>query len=1454
MILGATGFLAKIVLSLLLERFSVGKIYVAIRSTPSKSPADRLWGEVMKSEALGPLREAFGASFEAYVRELVEPISGDLGEENLGLDEETLARLSAEVDLVINSAGLVNFNPPLDAAIESNALGAERVARFTAGLDHAKLVHVSTCYVAGARSGRIREDDELLGYFPRQDELTGVDFDWRRELKDLRRIVDEVKGRTNDGVLETRFYTQAKDRLKREGREVTPRSIKAAVTNQRRRWVAEEQIRLGIERAEHWGWPNIYTLTKSIGEQSIAAQEGLDWAIVRPSIVESSEFYPFPGWNEGMNTTAPLAYLGTNGQVMFPAPKDLILDVVPVDFVAATIVAASAALCQGEAKKVYQVATGDVNPCSMARVVTLVGLYKRRAAKKETEDGKLGKLEGFIKQRSEPLPVELTTYKAMSAPALKRGVSFLRGVLDGMEPERYGPFRGMVSEAKQRAADTEKQLDKVIDAFELFLPFIWENRYIFRTRQTRTLFARMPEAERRLLPFGTVELDWRHYWLDIHMPGLEEWVFPRLDDVGPKKLTIPRDYRDLAELFQSRVKEHSRRVAYRMLREDEEVADSHSYGDVHRAAQAVANFLKAAGVKKGDRVMLASEGRPEWGMSYFGIILAGATAVPVDVDLSRGELVNIARAAEPKGVIASEKLHRKLMGLDEVDEGEALDTADLQVFTAPIYSFEEVFEQAHETVPDEKPVKRRPEDIASIIFTSGTTGKPKGVVLTDKNFTALTSRMTALFELNRQDALLSVLPPHHTFEFSAGLLMPLAAGASVTYLSDRTPELISRGFEESPVTAMIGVPAVWEALHRKIFNELEDAGPVAEGLVRALMWLNQLARDKARLNFGRWLFRPMQDALGGRMRYLVSGAAALKPNVVKDLRGLGFSLYEGYGLTEAAPVISVGWPKHRTPPGSVGWPLPGLEVRVVDENEAGVGELIARGPTIMKRYLDNEEATAAALKSGWLHTGDRGRIDEKGRIYIVGRDKDVIIDTSGKNVYPDEIEELYSDNELIKELSVVGVPAASGTGERVAALVVPDYEADESLSPERVRQKVREHFRHEGSKLPFARRVKLMHIWEGELPRTSTRKVKRPEVRDQLIRLEETLSAARKPTKSTELSTRSRAELWVRRTAGSIGGQDLKATPLATALADGLGFDSLMQLELFTALENEFPRAKVSQAEINAANTLQDVVQLALRDKSKVEQQPMEQVGDKEEDRPFQVPGPLAALGRLALGTLQNFSYDQLLNVGVQGRGNIPANRNFLVASNHASHLDMGLVKYALGKFGHSLRGLAARDYFFEDGPRRAYFENFTNLLPIDRHGSPKRSLRMASRALRGGDSLLIFPEGTRSRTGEIGEFKSAIGFLCLHDRIDILPVYLGGTHDVLPVGASLPNFDELWARIGDPICYEAMQLATRDMPRSAAYKYVAQQVEDAVRAMSQLPPVTRAENKEKPRPWARED
>src|SRR5262249_653044 len=258
--------------------------------------------------------------------------------------------------------------------------------------------------------------------------------------------------------------------------------------------------------------------------------------------------------------------------------------------------------------------------------------------------------------------------------------------------------------------------------------------------------------------------------------------------------------------------------------------------------------------------------------------------------------------------------------------------------------------------------------------------------------------------------------------FSAGMLTPLSRGAEGTYLDELPTHRPGEGLESGHVTAMIGGPAPWAPFHPKITHELTAKPAILQQGMRAPMSAPRPLRNRKNINLGKLLFWPVHRKFGGRIKFLVSGGSALSDDVHRAFHELGFDLAEGYGLTEASPVLSVQSPGNKRVPGSVGKALPGIELRIDAPDGEGIGEVCARGPNVMAGYFADRESTDATLKDGWLRTGDLGRIDAEGQLYLVGRKKDVIIDANGKNVYPDELEELYGDHPAIKELSVVGLP------------------------------------------------------------------------------------------------------------------------------------------------------------------------------------------------------------------------------------------------------------------------------------------------------------------------------------------------------------------------------------------------------------------------------------------------
>jgi long-chain acyl-CoA synthetase len=1411
LIIGSTGFLGKVTLSMLLHRFPViERVYVTVRARSLEESQTRFWNNVITAPPFDPLRDRYGSAFEGFIKDKVEIVGGDIGEDNLGFTEEEAQRIAEDVDVVINSAGNVTFNPTLESALRTNVVGTQNVIAFAKRMRRPALIHVSTCFVAGNRSGPVWESDPVVGYFPRRDELPGVEFHVEQEIRDCAKLSERVRDEARDAMQAARFREAARKRLVEEGRD--PDDLDAmglAVARERKMWTRERLTDLGIERAEWWGWPNIYTYTKSLGEQLVAMEEGIVRAIVRPSIVESAEKFPFPGWNEGFTTTAPLIFIALKGQTTIPVNEKLILDITPVDQVAAVMLAVSAEAIAGEPRLVYQAATGDANPNDMKRIVSMVGLYKRKHfSEKDTGF----KIVNQIASRMETKTVTPSYFDKTSAPMFNAVARRASKFLDESRP-RWGGGRltEWIDHAKKTVDRVEEVTRETKAAFELFRPFMVENAYVFRADNVRSLFSRIRKDEQPLLPWHPEKIDWYDYWMHVHFPGLKKWVFPQLEEDLRAVEKRVYTYRDLLELFETSTKRFSTRVAMRIERDGRN--EQYTYADLHELATRAAAFFIGENVKPNERVVLLSHNAPEWGMTYFGVLKAGATCVPVDPESLTSEVVNFIRASEAVGIVVSDEMAQNHPDLLERLQEEGLGTAK-------IWKFDQVFELQPEKIEDERvsllPARVPAQTVASLIFTSGTTGQPKGVMLTHKNFANMVSMLASVFDMKTSDGVLSVLPLHHTFEFSTGFLTPLSRGAQITYLPELNSEELTRAIKNGHVTGMVGVPALWELLHRRIRNRLNERakwiGDTAEILIRANGWL----RDNTPFNMGQIIFRPIHNGLGGRIRYLISGGSALNDKIKRDFHGLGFTILEGYGLTEASPVLTVTRPLNKLIAGSVGRPVPGVEVKIIDADASGIGEVVARGPNVMLGYFNNREATEAVLQNRWLYTGDLGRLDDDGNLFLVGRSKDIIVDTNGKNVYPDEIEELYGDSPFIKELSVVGLP--DGIGEKVASMVVPDYDHDIALSRDEARRRVEEHFKDISSSLPFFKRVKVLHFTDDELPRTATRKVKRREV----VRMMQTLEESQRRITAGEEQRETSAD-WLLDIIATVSSRPRSEVGVDTKLAE-LGFDSLMFVELAAAIEQAGGALKSP----DTLNQVQDVRELVSVVESKRAEARREDASRRRaeevrrEDEEIYIPSLVRTVGNRGLDVLQRTFYEKFLRTKIEGASNVPVHTNFIVVANHASHLDMGLVKMALGEAGKDLVALAAADYFFDNKYKRAYMDNFTNLVPMERSGSLRKSLRHALSFLERGYNALVFPEGTRSMSGEMAEFKPVLGFLALTARTGILPVYLHGTYEAFPKGSNMIRSRDVGARIGRFVSVEELEAMTKGMPKSESYRLIA--------------------------------
>src|SRR6266480_3543576 len=737
-LIGGTGFLGKVTLSMLLYRFpNIGRVYVTVRARSQEESEARFWNNVLTEPPFDPLRERYASALDGFIRDKVQVVGGDIAEDNLGFSEEEAQRIADDIDVVLNSAGNVTFNPTLESGLRTNVVGTQNVIAFSKRMKRPCLIHISTCFVAGNRSGAVWENDDVIGYFPRKNELKGVEFSVEQEIADCAKMSERAREEAKDAMRVAQFRELARKRLNEELRDADdPDALGLAVARERKVWTRNRLTELGIERAKFWGWPNIYTYTKALGEQLVAAETGIVRSIVRPSIVESAKDYPFPGWNEGFTTTAPIIFMTLKGQRQLPANPKLILDITPVDQVAAVMLAVAAQACVEEPKLVHQAATGDSNPNDMERIIGLVGLFRRQQEQEKT-DGL--RLFHEISARIEPFRVSPERFDSTSLPMMNKTAKKFSSLLDKAKPRwGGGRYEGVINRMKQTVDRVEEQTREATEAFEMFLPFTAENAYVFRSDNVRALFESIREEERQLLTWNPETFDWYDYWLNIHMPGLKKWVLPTLEEdmrTQPKRVYT---YRDLLELFETTTKRHSTRVAMRIERDGRK--EQYTYADLRELATRAAGFLASEGIKSGDRVMLVSDNAPEWGMTYFGVLKAGATCIPVDPESSTEEIINFTQAGAAAAIILSEKLNQKHADL----------RARLaQTGCAPrIWTFEDVFALPDEATEDQRiallPQRVHAQSVASLIFTSGTTGRPKGVMLSHSNFTSMVSMLSSV--------------------------------------------------------------------------------------------------------------------------------------------------------------------------------------------------------------------------------------------------------------------------------------------------------------------------------------------------------------------------------------------------------------------------------------------------------------------------------------------------------------------------------------------------------------------------------------------------------------------------------------------------------------------------------------------------------------------------------------
>ncbi len=529
----------------------------------------------------------------------------------------------------------------------------------------------------------------------------------------------------------------------------------------------------------------------------------------------------------------------------------------------------------------------------------------------------------------------------------------------------------------------------------------------------------------------------------------------------------------------------------------------YTYDDVRRYAKAVAYYLtEVLKLKKGDKVALISENRAEWGLCALGVVYNGFVLVPIDVRMSPNEIKMILEHSESKVAFISSRQMKYI-----ADEFDLRDVVEHVVYIDKAESEKDMsLEKILERYGDKEIKKLNqidPEnDLFEIVYTSGTTGLSKGVMLTHRNIMFEVSVAPPLVNLSEKDRLLSILPLNHTYESTAGLYAPLWSGCSILYSHVLNPKVVLQLISRNRITKMLVVPLFLEKITDAIIRNIEKSGFVLKSFLKMLLGMASMSKSLIGSNaISKRLLSVIRHKSGlSSIDLFISGAAPLPARVSNFMELLGFNILQGYGLTECAPVATLN-PMNKPKNTSVGKPLPGVEVKIHNPNEEGIGEIWIKGPNVMKGYYKNPEATAEVLVDGYLRTGDLGYIDEEGYVYITGRIKNVIVTHGGKNVYPEEIEEKLNEFPYVLESLVVGrkIDEKDMTGEEIFAYIVPDFGYIEferetpihKIDFKEIEEIISNVVKELNSKLPEYKRIKGYKILTEELPKTSTRKIKR---------------------------------------------------------------------------------------------------------------------------------------------------------------------------------------------------------------------------------------------------------------------------------------------------------------------------------------------------------------------------
>ncbi len=835
-----------------------------------------------------------------------------------------------------------------------------------------------------------------------------------------------------------------------------------------------------------------------------------------------------------------------------------------------------------------------------------------------------------------------------------------------------------------------------------------------------------------------------------------------------------------------------------------------SYREAYRQARCVALGLRALGRISGSRVAILSENRPEWVVAYLGIYLAGMVAVPLDTQISPPEWRRLIDDAEAQTVFVS--------GLLAPNLREAI--KDLQP-ALRVVSFDDVpgdgdarsglpwfIEWAENLAAPPALPQCQPSDIVTIIYTSGTTGTPKGVMLTQSNIVKELQCIFGAIYADENDVLLCLLPLQHVLASVINVLVPLYLGAQVVFADTLKRAEILKALEEAGITILATVPQFFYLFHGRIQEELSKKSALVRKLFRAMLRLNRFCMAILGINLGRKLFSKIYRSFGSKLRLFVSGGSAFDPRVAQDFHDMGFTILQGYGLTETTGACTVTRVKNNVI-GSVGPPLPGAEVKILSP---GTGEILIRGPMVMSGYYKNPAATEEAIRDGWFCSGDLGRLDARGNLFVTGRKKEVVVLPNGKNIYPDELEAHYLQSPYIREIAVLGVFSQQERGERLHAVVVPDFDYLKSKKIANAREALRDQIAALSNRLPKYKRPMSYQIQSEPLPRTTTRKIKRLELKKlvesgQLKSPENAAPAQALRPEDQALMESGVGQEILRCLRGSYR-RDTSIEPDMNLELD-LGFDSMERVEFFASLEQALNLKLPEDFGADILTVRDLILQLeeqagAVTGSSAALRQSWNTILSEESaaegPAPFRISGTALTVFKYAcIRLIHRLLFRPLLRIEIRGLEHLPASGPYLICPNHQSYIDPFVLVAALPYRIFRRVFFVGYSVFFNSILMKTA-ARLTNIVPIDPDAHLLRAMKAGAYGLRRGLILCIFPEGGRSFDGELQAFKKGAAILSTELSVPMVPAAIQGTYQVWARGSVRIRLHKVKIQFGKPL------------------------------------------------------